>query len=366
MSAVDAGVEVPLGRATANRVLESIATANIAVTRDTVSDMVRSDAPLASQPLLDHAVALVRAELTGLGPLQVLWEDNDVTDVLVNGPNDVWVERYGVLAPAHVEISERQIDVIVERVLSPLSLTLDRLHPIAEGRLSGGGRVTVVGPPVSPTGTIVALRRLTVARFDLTTFGHDEVTTTIADLVTEGANIVIFGPTGSGKSTLLATLVDLVPNDERIIVVEDTLEIPVAHPGAVRLESGPAQRTGSIGSGFSDLVRVALRLRPDRLVVGEVRGPEALDLVWALSTGHRGSMATVHAEGPADVLRRLEIFCSSANPSLTPNLIGAQVRAAVEVLIEVRRDTASGRRGICGAWRTADGRSLMPGHREGT
>lgn len=359
MSAVLPDSTAELGRTTAARVLHTIAGGEGVITPAAVRDLVRTSAPLASEPTVDGAVAIVEAELAGLGPLQPLWDDQSITDVLVNGPDDVWVERSGTVQAVPVTITEHQIRVIVERVVGPLALTLDLLHPIVEGRLSGGGRITAVGPPVSPHGTILALRRLNISRFGLDHFARPAVQRVVSGIVAQHGNVVVFGPTGSGKSTLLATLVDLVADDERVVIVEDTLEIPVARRGVVRLESGPGQRTGSIESGFGDLVRVALRLRPDRIVVGEVRGPEALDLVWALTTGHRGSMATLHADGPTDALRRLEIFCSTAAPTLGIELIGRQVRAAVDVLIEVRRDPERGGRSIVGVWRTDNGRSLL-------
>ncbi len=288
-----------------------------------------------------------------LGPLTDLWRDTEVTDLLANGPGRVWVERAGVLQPTAVRIGGDELSHLCHRLLHPLSVPLDRTHPIAEARLDDGTRVTVVAEPVALGGPVLALRRASSARLRLVDFADERTVAVLDRLVRARANVVIVGGTGSGKTALLGAMCAACPPDQRLVVIEDTAELHLDRPQVVRLEA----RDHPLGpvAGIRELVRASLRLRPDRIVVGEVRGAEALDMVWALNTGHPGSMSTLHADGPAEALSRLETLCLHGAESIPPAAIARQVRNAIDAVVLVRRGEQTGRRHVAGVWTTRTG-----------
>ncbi len=285
-----------------------------------------------------------------LGPLTDLWRDVEVTDLLANGPGRVWVERSGVLQPTAVRIGADELSLLCHRLLHPLSVPLDRTHPVAEARLDDGTRVTVVVAPVAANGPVLALRRPSSARLRLVDFADEGTAAALDRLVRARANVVIVGGTGSGKTALLGAMCAACPPDQRLVVIEDTAELHLDQPQVVRLEA----RDHPLGpvAGIRELVRASLRLRPDRIVVGEVRGAEALDMVWALNTGHPGSMSTLHADGPAEALNRLETLCSTGAESIPAAAIARQVRDAIDAVVLVRRGERTGRRHVAGVWTT--------------
>lgn len=276
--------------------------------------------------------------------LRALLDDPDVTDVLVNHGTELWcdrrgsLERIGSLAPGF-------IDVELERILAPLGRRLDRLHPVVDARLPDGTRVSAVIPPVAVRGTCVAFRLLRGHRFTLADFASDSVTAEeLATLVDERRNVLVSGATGSGKTTLLATLISGVPIDQRVVVLEDVHEIVADHPHLVRLETRPPTADERSGVDLDDLLRAALRLRPDRLVVGEVRGSEAVTLVDALNTGHLGSLATVHANNAHDALNRLALLIHRVLHGVDARTIERMVRSAIHVVVHLSRGTDGTRR----------------------
>ena len=293
-------------------------------------------------PLAPATTAIAVADaLVGLGPLEPLLREEGVSDVLVNGADAVWVERDGILMRSDVSFdSPEALLAAVERTIAPLGLRLDRASPTVSARLPDGSRLHAAIPPVSVDGPVVAIRRFTNAVRDLAAFvaagsmtqdQHDYLTQAVADR----RSIVVSGATGSGKTTLLNALATLIPADERIITIEDAAELQF--PGhVVRLEGRPPNSEGVGAVTLAALVRTALRMRPDRIIVGEVRGVEAQDMIAAMNTGHDGSLSTVHANGPEDALWRLETLALSGGG---PGEMATrrQLWSAVDVIVHMRR-----------------------------
>jgi pilus assembly protein CpaF len=293
----------------------------------------------------DRAAALEAAvvdHVLGLGPLEPLIRDPEVSDVLVNGPGEVWVERWGVLERSEVcfESSESLVTA-VERVVAPLGMRIDRSSPMVDARLPDGSRLHAVIPPAAVDHPIVAIRRFTLAvaslrdLISLGTATEPEVAL-LEQAVSERRTIVVSGGTGAGKTTLLNLLGTLIPGTERVVTIEDAAELRL--PGhIVRLEAHPPNSEGAGEVTIRALLRSALRLRPDRIIVGEVRGPEALDLVWALNTGHGGSLSTVHANSPEEALWRLETLALSAGDT-SEIAVRRQLLTAVDLIVQVDRE----------------------------
>ncbi|HPU38540.1 MAG TPA: ATPase, T2SS/T4P/T4SS family [Microthrixaceae bacterium] len=310
-----------------------------------IASLLRHERPLWSDARIDAFAERLAIDLIGMGSVQALLSDPNVTDVLVNGPGEVWVERFGVLERSGIVLTRSDIDRAIERLVGPLGLHADRSHPVVDARLVDGTRVTVVLPPLAVDGPLVAVRRHSVRALSLDELAPPVLASALRDRLAARRNLVVFGATGSGKTTLLRALACELDADERIVTVEDVAELRLPGRGTVRLESRVGRADGVGRVGFRDLVRVALRLRPDRIVVGEVRGAEAADMVWALSTGHDGSMSTVHAASPRDALRRLTSFAITGADGAHPDVVAEQVHAAVHVLVGVRR-CSDGRRQV--------------------
>ena len=317
-----------------------------------VADLVRAAAPLAEGGELETLQSEVVASLHGLGPLDPLMRLDDVSDVLVNGSGDVWVEQAGTLRSTGVHVDHTVLMAVLERVFRPLGVPFDRAHPDAEGLLPDGSRLTAVLAPVAVDGPVVAIRRFLSQRLHLGAFGGPTVVELLEQIVDERLNAVVFGPTGSGKTSLLNALGDRAARRSRLVVIEDIAELDIAGPQVVRLQTTRSP-SGSPGDrDLGDLVRLALRLRPDRLVVGEVRGAEAEEMIWALSTGHTGSLSTVHARSAAGAMSRLRTFCAMAS-GFSDEVVRAQVDAAVDVLIGMQR-RADGSRAVTSIVRVDD------------
>ncbi|MEN8234068.1 MAG: ATPase, T2SS/T4P/T4SS family [Actinomycetota bacterium] len=295
-------------------------------------------APLAGPEVVADAVDA----LTGLGPVERLLRDPDVTDVLVNGPSDVWIERGGVLERVDVHFADdAAVVAAVERAIGPLGLRIDQASPAVDARLPDGSRLHAVIPPASVDGPIVAVRRFSEAVRDLDALTElGGITQPGADLlrssVSSRKNLLVAGGTGAGKTTLLNVLSKEIDSSERIVTVEDAAELRLdGH--VVRLEARPPNAEGAGEITLRSLLRHALRLRPDRIVVGEVRGPEALDMIQAMSTGHDGSMSTIHANGPEEALWRLESLAVTADVGISTATLSRQIRSAVDRVIFVAR-----------------------------
>lgn len=311
-----------------------------------VRRIAREEAPLATGAELRGVVD----EVVGMGVIGELIRDDTVTDVLVNRAHDVWVERDGRLEPTDVTFAdEAAVLAAVERVIRPLGLRLDRTSPIVDARLPDGSRLHAVIPPATPEGVVVAIRRFTAAVDDLDELVARGSATTdqaqeLSEIVRRRSNLIVSGGTGTGKTTLLNVLSSMIPSGQRTVVVEDASELRLAGH-VVRLEAHPANAEGAGAVTLDRLMRSALRLRPDRIVLGEVRGPEALELLTAVNSGHDGSMSTVHANGPRQALRRLETLAMAADRSLSPEVIGRQLEDGIEVIVHLER-MSDGRRRV--------------------
>ncbi|MCU0260084.1 MAG: Flp pilus assembly complex ATPase component TadA [Ilumatobacteraceae bacterium] len=290
---------------------------------------------------LEHAAV---ARLAGLDVLDRFVRDPAVTEVLVNGDGQVWAETSGELRCVG-HLAAATVLVVIERVLAPLGRRLDRTSPIVDARLPDGSRVCAVAPPVAVDGPLLSIRRLPAEPMPLVAFAAAPVTTLLADVVAARCNVVVAGATSSGKTSLLAALLAGLPSGERVVVLEDTAELPlpsVTH--RVRLECRPASTDGPRAIDLAELVRTAMRLRPDRLVVGEIRGAEVLALVQALNTGHDGSFSTCHANGAVDALHRLESLVLQAAPAWPLEAVRHHLLRAIDVVVVVERGVGGRRR----------------------
>lgn len=305
--------------------------------------LARTEAPLAGVDLVDTVVD----SIIGLGPIEVLLRDPEVTDILVNGPEEIWVERAGALSRVPIRFPDTAgVVAAVERVIAPLGLRLDRSSPAVDARLADGSRLHAVIPPASVDGPVVAVRRFTQAVSDLAALVAAGTATQgqvdeLCRTMTERRNLIVSGGTGTGKTTLLNLLAAEISPSERVVTIEDAAELSL--PGhVVRLEAHPPNADGHGGVSIRDLLRSALRLRPDRIIVGEVRGTEALDMIWALNTGHLGSLSTVHANSPDEALWRLETL-ALADGGVAEEAVRRQLRAGIHVVVQMER-SESGRR----------------------
>ena len=290
--------------------------------------------------IIDRAVA----RLDGLDALDRLVSDADVDEVMVNRGREVWVDRQGELARLD-DLRPGAIDIVLERVLAPLGKRLDRTNPIVDARLPDGARLCAVVDPVAIDGTTMTIRRHRRRQIPIGAFATPEVVAVLRDLVDRRNNVLVTGATSSGKTTLLAALADTVPVGERLVVIEDTSELVVGdHHHVVRLEARPPGVDGVDPVGLARLVRTALRLRPDRLIVGEFRGPEVLAVVEALNTGHDGSLSTCHANAAVDGLRRVETLVMQAAPSWPLTAIRRQVSRSIDAVVHLERDHDGRRR----------------------
>ena len=302
-----------------------------------MAGIVRALEPLASTSLVEEVVASVAARVDGLGPIDPLLCDPDVNEVMVNGPGPVWIERLGTVSPSEVSLDRAAVDLLIERIVSPLGRRVDQRAPFVDGRLPDGSRVHVVVPPIAVDGPYVTIRRFVVPKVELEMFAARPVVALLDRLVSRGDNLVVSGGTGAGKTTLLNALAARVNPGQRMITIEDAAELQLDHPHVVRLEARPDSREGTGAVTIRDLVRNALRMRPDRIVVGEVRGPEALDLLHALNTGHAGCLSTVHANSPVDALRRLATLATAADERLPVDAVRDHVGAAIDVVVHLER-----------------------------
>lgn len=301
-------------------------------------------APLGSDDERRRLTERAIARLGGLGILDEYLADPDVDEVIVNGGRDVWVERHGQLVAAgHLDADS--VAVVLERVLSPTGRRLDRTHPIVDARLPSGARLCAVVAPVAVDGTCVTIRRHRRRRFELGAFAEPVVVELLADIIAADANVLVTGATSSGKTTLLAALAASADPADRIVVIEDTAELPIDAPHVVRLEARAATGDTVRAVSLDDLVVAAMRLRPDRLIVGEFRGTEVLAVVQALNTGHDGSLSTCHANSAVDGLRRVETLLMQAAPSWPLAAIRRQVSRSLDAIVHLGR-MADGQRRV--------------------
>ena len=293
---------------------------------------------------LARVVNQVSDDVVGFGPIEFLLKDPSVTEVMVNGPDDVFVEREGRLerVPDRLFEGEEPVLHLIERIVGPLGLRVDQASPWVDARLPDGSRVHAIVPPLSLRGPVLTIRRFSqvaIEARDLLSASSvgPRALRFLASCVRGRANIVISGGAGSGKTTLLGVLSGFIPDEERLITIEDAAELRLAKPHVVSLEARPANVEGRGEITVRHLVRNALRMRPDRIIVGEVRGGEALDMLQAMNTGHEGSLSTAHANSTRHLLWRLETMAMMSDVDLPAAHIRSQVAAAIDVIVQLAR-----------------------------
>jgi pilus assembly protein CpaF len=317
-----------------------------------VAELVDDHAAPLSAARREQVREFILRETIGLGPLEELLADPHVEEVMVNGAEHVYIERGGRIERTDVRFeSDRALRDAIERILAPLGRRVDELSPMADARLGDGSRVNVIIPPLAVDGPALSIRRFTAARPDpdeLVASGTltAELRELLAGAVGARRSILISGGTGSGKTTLLNALSSYIDPLERVVTIEDAAELRLRQPHVVRLESRPASVEGRGEVTIRDLLRNALRMRPDRIVIGEVRGSEALDLLTALNTGHDGALSTVHANSPEDALRRIETLALMSGIGLPHEAIREQVRRGIELVVHLAREADGARRAI--------------------
>jgi len=311
--------------------------------RHILEDMVKSESIPLSRADRDRLVMEVQHEVFGLGPLETLMKDSEIADILVNTHNQVYVERYGKLEKTDVRFrDDAHLMQIIERIVTRVGRRVDESSPMVDARLADGSRVNAIIPPLALDGPILSIRRFGAERLtmnDLIQFNSvpPQIAEVAAACVKSRLNMLVSGGTGAGKTTLLNCLSNYIPENERIVTIEDSAELKLQQEHIVRLETRPPNIEGQGTVTARDLVRNALRMRPDRIVVGEVRGGEALDMMQAMNTGHDGSISTVHANSARDALSRLETMMLMAGITLPERALREQIASALDVIVQLTR-----------------------------
>lgn len=309
--------------------------------RDTAPDATAADAEFLRRSVID--------DILGLGPIQDLVDDPTVTEIMVNGADGVWVERAGVLTHTGRSFeSDEQLLRVVDRMLRVSGRRVDQASPMVDARLADGSRLNVVLPPLSVDGPAVTIRKFATADLtmrDLVAQGalSQDAAEFLRRAVAERLNVLVSGGTGTGKTTLLNVLSGCIGRDERVVTIEDAVELTPHMPNLVRLETRPPNAEGAGEVVVRDLVRNALRMRPNRIIVGEVRGSETIDMLQAMNTGHEGSLSTVHANTPRDALRRVETMVILGGSDLPLRAIREQVASSIDLVVHLVRDAVGSR-----------------------
>src|SRR5690349_10901565 len=291
----------------------------------------------------ERVIEEILDEVFGLGPLEPLLQDPTVSDILVNGFDNIYVERAGRLVETNVRFKDQShVRMIIERIVSAVGRRIDDSSPIVDARLSDGSRVCAVIPPLSLIGPVISIRRYGKKALSTEDLLKNETFTTgmldfLSGCVEARLNIVISGGSGSGKTTMLNTLSRFIPEEERIVTIEDTAELQIQQSHIVRLETRPMNIEGAGAITQRDLVINALRMRPDRIIIGECRGAEALDMMQAMNTGHDGSMTTCHANSARDAFSRLETMVMMASSSIPDKVVRQMLTSAIHIVIQVSR-----------------------------
>lgn len=308
-----------------------------------VTEMMADEKLIISHGDKSRLLALILNESVGYGPLEPLLKDDEVTEIMVNGPDEVYVEKNGKTYLTDTTFKDHDhIRHIIERIIAPIGRRIDESSPMVDARLRDGSRVNAVIPPVSLNGPVISIRKFNKDPFsmeDLIGFGSltTEMAVFLQAAVKAKLNIVISGGTGSGKTTFLNVLSSAIPVNERIITIEDMAELRLNRSNVVRLEARPQNVEGTGEITIRQLVKNALRMRPDRIVVGEVRSGEALDMLQAMNTGHEGSLTTVHANNPRDCLSRIEAMVVMNNESLSVSVVRYYILSAIDLIVQTER-----------------------------
>ncbi|WP_046502019.1 CpaF family protein [Streptomyces odonnellii] len=314
-----------------------------------LSHIISREGPVLSTVERSQLIRRVVDEALGLGILEPLLEDASISEIMVNGAEQVFVERGGRLEMLPMRFtSNEQLMQTIERIVSTVNRRVDEANPMVDARLPSGERVNVIIPPLSLTGPILTIRRFPRAFTlqEMISLGSldEQMMVLLAGLVRAKFNVIVSGATGTGKTTLLNSLSGLIPEGERIVTIEDSAELQLQQSHVITLESRPANVEGKGQVTIRDLVRNSLRMRPDRIIVGEVRGGETLDMLQAMSTGHDGSLATVHANSAEDALMRLQTLASMSEVEIPFVAIKDQINSAVDVIVQLTRHADGSRR----------------------
>jgi pilus assembly protein CpaF len=319
--------------------------------RRAVADVLRGESTPLSQTERDEIVEHIVWEIVGLGPIEPLFRDPTITDILVNNAHNIFVERKGKLSRISAQFrNDAHLLAVIDRIVSRVGRRVDESSPMVDARLPDGSRVNAIIPPLALDGPVLSIRRFgaDITVRELVEYGSitPDMLTLLSGCVKARLNVLISGGTGSGKTTLLNALSSFVPSDERLITIEDAAELRMQQEHVVRLETRPPNSEGRGEVVARDLVKNALRMRPDRIIVGEVRSGEALDMLQAMNTGHEGSMSTIHSNSPRDALARLETMILMAGTDLPNRAMREQIASALDVIIQVQRLSDGGRRVI--------------------
>ena len=307
-----------------------------------VGHLLSREGPLLTNRERGLLVRRVVDEALGLGVLEPLLRDETITEIMVNGAENIYVERSGRLQRLPVKFSsEEQVYQAIDRIVAGVNRRVDESSPMVDARLPGGERVNVIVPPLAVDGPTITIRRFprpySVDRLvELDTFDRDTASLLQA-MVRARLNVVVSGGTGSGKTTMLNALSSFIPRDERIVTIEDAAELALQQSHVIRLESRPPNVEGKGEVTIRELVRNSLRMRPDRIIVGETRGGEALDMLQAMNTGHEGSLATIHANSAQDALLRFETLCTMSETALPESTLRDQINSAINVVVQLTR-----------------------------
>lgn len=310
--------------------------------RAVVVELLRSESTPLSLADREDIIEHVLYEITGLGPIEPLFRDLSISDILVNGSKEIFIERHGKLTRVAATFrNDAHVLAVIDRIVSRVGRRVDESSPMVDARLPDGSRVNAIIPPLAIDGPVLSIRRfgidLTIQKLIDGGSFNEQMSALLAGCVAARLNILISGGTGSGKTTLLNAMASFIPADQRIITIEDAAELRLQQDHVVRLETRPPNAEGEGEVAARDLVKNALRMRPDRIIVGEVRSGEALDMLQAMNTGHEGSMTTIHANAPRDALARLETMILMAGANLPDRAMREQISSALDLVIQVSR-----------------------------
>ncbi|MBN2169670.1 MAG: CpaF family protein [Actinobacteria bacterium] len=308
-----------------------------------VGDALIAQGFLPPKRVIESLANELRDEIFGFGPLEGLLRDPDISEIMVNGHSEIYVEKEGRIEKSTVTFeADSQLLETIRRIINPLNLRIDDMSPMVDARLPDGSRLNSIIPPLCLNGPSMTIRKFRTVPFSVTNLLDNETMTIemasfLREAVQRRANMIVSGGTSSGKTTLLNVLSSFIPVRERLITIEDAAELKIRHPHVVSLESRPANIEGKGEVTVRGLVRNALRMRPDRIIVGEVRGAEALDMLQAMNTGHPGSLTTAHANSPTDLLNRLETMVMMSETNLDLNAVRRQIGSAIDLIIHMDR-----------------------------
>jgi pilus assembly protein CpaF len=318
-----------------------------------IGDIADGEKILLTDAQLSKLAGKINEDGFGLGPISMLIGDPQITEIMINGPDEVYIEENGIIKRIQMKFAgSSHIRNIVDKILGPLGLRVDESHPMVDARLGDGSRINVIINPITPKDIVVTIRKFKEDMVNMESLVSEgtmdkKIGDFLAHCVKNKVNILIGGGTGTGKTTLLNILSGFLPISERIITIEETLELRFKHENLVRMETRPSNMEGSGEISIRDLVRNSLRMRPDRIIVGEIRGPEAVDVLQAMNTGHSGSMTTIHANTPKDMITRLETMILLSGYNLDPATAQRIIATSVDMIIQLKK-TIDGSRVLSG------------------